>query len=255
MNIEQSTEILWQSVQKRVHFPEELKGKLTLQEAYRVQQGMLARWLAKGEKQVGWKIGLTADAVRKLFNSPVPAFGYLLTSRHFSSGHAFRFEDLINPALESELCFTVKKDIRGPGTTEEQVLSAIDSVAPAFEIVERRGDMAGDFPLAIADDVAQWGFVTGTEIKPYPQNLNLGQVTAEVMANRNLQVKAVGAEVIDNQIQSLIWLADQLAEYGAYIRAGQCIMTGSFTKPLPISKGDRWETRFSLVGTISASFV
>ncbi len=255
MKVEEAAEILWQSIQKRIHFPEALKGKLTLKEAYQVQKAVRDRWLARGEKQAGWKIGLTADAVRNLYRAQAPAFGYLLESRQFPSGTTFQFDEMISPALESELCFKLKSDLKGPGVTREQVLSAIDSVAPAFEIIERRGDMAADLPLGIADNVAQRAYVVGAEIRPYPQNLDLGQVTAEVMRNGKLEVKAVGAEVIDHQLQSIAWLANQLVEYEAYLEAGQCIMSGSFTRPLPIQKGDRWETRFSSIGSVSAIFI
>lgn len=255
MTIEQAVEILWNSIQKKNHRPEELKGKLTLAESYRVQLSMLARWLAVGEEQAGWKIGLTADATRSFFQATSPASGYLLKSRHFQSGHTFQFDELINPALESELCFTLKSSLKGPGVTREQVLAAIDSVAPAFEIVELRGDMVADLPLGIADNVAQKAYVTAAKIKPYPQDLDLGQITAEVRTHGEIVAKALGVEAIDNQLQSIAWLVNNLAEYGAHLEAGQCVMSGSFTKPLPIKKGDRWETCFSSVGTVSATFV
>jgi 2-keto-4-pentenoate hydratase len=43
-------------------------------------------------------------------------------------------------------------------------------------------------------------------------------------------------------------------QYGAAIEAGQCIMTGSFNKPFPVAPGERWETRFSSVGTVLTAF-
>jgi 2-keto-4-pentenoate hydratase len=135
------------------------------------------------------------------------------------------------------------------------VLSSVAAVAPAFEVVDMRTNMATDMPLGVADDVAQWGFVTGTAVTPYPPNLDLGQVSAEMRRNGEMVAQVRGQEVIDNQLDSIAWLANHLAEYGMALKEGQQIMSGSFTKPTPITKADRWETRFSPVGTVSAVFV
>jgi 2-keto-4-pentenoate hydratase len=255
MTIDEAVEILWQSTQQGVHYPEALRGQLTLADAYRVQLAVLARVLAEGEKQAGWKIGLTADAVRGLYGVTAPVFGYLLESRHFASGCSFVVADLIRPAIESELCFTLKQGLRGPGVTSDQVLAALGAVAPAFEIVELRGDMAADLPLGVADNVSQWAYVTAREVQPYPSELDLGQVTAEVTRNGERVMQGRGIDVIDHQLQSIAWLANQLAEYDTSLEAGQRIMTGSFTKPLPVAAGEHWETRFSSVGAVAVTFV
>ena len=38
------------------------------------------------------------------------------------------------------------------------------------------------------------------------------------------------------------------------LEAGQCVITDSFTKPLPIKQSESWEKHFSSVGTVSATF-
>jgi 2-keto-4-pentenoate hydratase len=255
MKIEEAIDLLWQATQQGAPPPAALQKTLTLSDAYRVQLGVLAHWQAAGEKLAGWKIGLSADAARKMFNFQAPIAGYLLASRQFASGHTFTHAALRRPIIESELCFTIGKRLAGPGVTREQVLSAVAAVAPAFEVVEMRTDMAADMPLGVADDVAQWGFVTGTAVTPYPSGLDLGQVSAEMRRNGEMVAQVRGQEVIDNQLDSIAWLANHLATYGMALEEGQRIMSGSFTKPTPIAKGDRWETLFSSVGTVSAVFV
>src|SRR5262249_54463688 len=118
-----------------------------------------------------------------MFGLQAPIAGYLLASRQFPSGHTSTLAALGRPIIESELCFTMGKRVAGPGVTRDQVLPAIAAVAPAFEVVDMRTDMAADMPLGVADDVAQWGYVTGTAVSPYPTNLDLGQVTAEMRRN------------------------------------------------------------------------
>jgi 2-keto-4-pentenoate hydratase len=254
MTPESAARILFDSAARGVHFPEELKGQIPLASAYRVQQAVLALLLAAGEEQAGWKIGFTAPAVRQHFGSAVPVFGYLLGSRGFSSGLSFSFADMISPSIESELCFTLAKPLKGPGVTAEQVVDAIASVAPAFEIIEGRGDMKADLGLGIADDVLQWAWVTGTELRPYPRELALGKVRAEITRNGEVVSTALGKDVIDNQLDSIAWLANEVARYGSSLKVGQRILSGSFSKPLPLARGERWETRFSGIGSVAARF-
>ena len=86
MHTAQAVEVLWGALQRGVHYPEALRGRLTLAEGYRVQLGVLARAVSAGDRQAGWKIGLSADAIRRRFGVDFPVSGYLLASgrRHAS---------------------------------------------------------------------------------------------------------------------------------------------------------------------------
>jgi 2-keto-4-pentenoate hydratase len=255
MNSQEATEVLWQSAKHWSPPAATLRKALTLADAYRVQLGILARWQETGEKLGGWKIGLSAEGARKMFGLQAPISAYLLASRHFASGHTFTHAALGRPIIESELCFTIGQRLRGPGVTREQVLAAVSAIAPAFEVVDMRVDMRADMPLGVADGVAQWGYVTGTALTPYPTDLDLGQVRVEMQKNGAVVEHVTGKDVIDNQLDSIAWLANHLAGYGLALEPGQHIMSGSFTKPTPIAKGDRWESFFSGIGNVSATFI
>jgi len=171
------------------------------------------------------------------------------------SGHEFDIDQVLTPSLEAELCFALRGDLHGPRVTRQQALAAVDWVCPAFEIIERRGDMAADLPLGVADNVSQWAYVLGKPLRPYPAQLDLGQVRCEVLRNGEPVVRAVGREVIDPQLDSIAWLANSLHRFEQHLEAGHIILTGSFIRPVPISKGDRWEARFAGIGTVTASFL
>lgn len=254
MTPQTAARILYNAAARGQHFPEQLRGQLDIDGGYHAQQAVLALCLASGDEQAGWKIGFTAPAVRERFHSDSPVFGYLLANRGYSSGLSFSFADMISPSIESELCFTLGKPLKGPGVTAEQVVDAIVCVAPAFEIIEGRGDMAADLGLGLADDVLQWGWVTGPEVRPYPRDLVLGDIRAEITRNGEVVADVLGRDVIDNQHESIAWLANTLAAYGTSLKVGQRILSGSFSAPLPIARGDRWETRFSGVGAVAARF-
>lgn len=255
MTVEAALDTMWNAFKQGDHFPEALRGKLSLDDAYRVQLGMLTRRVAEGERHAGWKVGLTSPAVRQIFGADAPVYGYLLESGQYASGHEFTFDAMQVPLIESELCITMGDSLKGPGVTRAQVLDAVASIAPSNEILEKRVDMAADLALGVADNVMQTGYVVGTEITPFPRALELPQIEAEIDTNGDVFKKCVSHEVIEDQLESIAWMANKLAELGYGLEAGQRIMSGSYYPPTPVSKGDRWDTRFSDVGAVSVRFL
>ena len=86
---------LWTEWHKGRHMPKEWMGRLSMDQAYRVQLALLDRFAAAGEPQAGWKVGLTAAAMRAQWNIHEPCFGFLLRSGHKPSGARFRFPGII----------------------------------------------------------------------------------------------------------------------------------------------------------------
>src|SRR5579872_6805145 len=85
----------WAARARGVYFPTEWFDRLTLDEAYRIQLGLIARRCAAGERQIGWKVGLTAKPIQEQFGFHEPVFGCILESRQ--SGHVFSPAELIKP--------------------------------------------------------------------------------------------------------------------------------------------------------------
>lgn len=253
MDVERIVDSVWEHTQRRSHYPAEWKGRLTMDQACRVQLGLLDRYVARGERQAGWKIGLTAPVIQAQFGVTEPVMGFLLASGHRDSGAVFPFAELIHPGFENELCFTVGGPLEGPGVTREQARAAIVAVQPALEMIEGRGDFSADLPLSIADNSQQKAFVTGPP-SPLPDGWEPPRTTVEVRVNGALVERAVGSERTGDQLAAVAWLANKLAGLGRRIEAGHRIMAGSFTRQYPIARGDRVDTRFTPFGTVQAAF-
>ena len=235
--------------------PADLRGQLSIDEAYQVQQRLLDWFRSHGEVQAGWKIGANSNAARQLFSVVDPFRGFILQSGRFESGQSFGL-DLIpgSPVLECELCVRIGRRLAGPGVTRDDVLDAAAGITPAFEIAGIGREASVDPPLNIADDVAHWGYVLGTEIAPYPRELDLESLVVEARRNGEVVFRNTGREVIDEQLGCIAWLANHLAQYGMAIEPGHIIITGSCTRPVVIEKGDRWEADFAGVGRVTATF-
>ena len=237
----------WNARARGIHFPTEWFDRLSLDEAYRIQLGQIARRCAEGEKQIGWKVGLTAPAIQQQFGFHEPVFGCILESRQ--TGHVFARDELIQPGFESELCLHVRQELGGE-ISMATARAAIDVLYPSLEIIETRGDFVKQIAVALADNAQQKTVILG---KPVPLgDRALEQVACTVRINDAVVATGMGDAVLGNPLNSVIWLARKLKDYGRVIRAGDIIMSGSFTRQFPIAAGDRVVVEFGGVGEVGA---
>ncbi len=124
---------------------------LAISDAYRIQQGFIAHRLAAGDRITGKKIGVTSQAVQQMLDVHQPDFGILLQSMHYAAGQPIPASTLIQPRAEGEIAFFLRRDLRGPGITRDDVLDATEAVAACFEIVDSR---IRDWRIRIEDTVA-----------------------------------------------------------------------------------------------------
>jgi 2-keto-4-pentenoate hydratase len=254
VSTERAIDAFWDCAQRRIPPPAEWMNRLTREEAYRVQLGVLARYVKSGDRQAGWKVGLTSRAMQAQQGVHEPVLGFLLQSGERPSGVRFQYADLIRPGFENELCLTVGTTLCGPGVTTERAAGAISAMAPAFEIIERRGDFAADLNVSLADNAQQRAYVTGRPV-PATAGFDLAAVTVQVSVNGVPSEQAQGREVLGTPAASVAWLANKLAEFGLALEAGVRVMSGSFTRQYVLNAGDRIEASFVPVGTVRAEFL
>jgi 2-keto-4-pentenoate hydratase len=254
MNLQAAIDALWECRRQGIYYPTEWRGKLDVDAGYRVQLGLLAKELKAGEKHVGWKVGLTAKAIQDQVDFHERVFGYLLASGEHPSGAHIPFDELVGPSFENELLVILGKALKGPGVTPEQAFDAIAGVAPAIELVEKRGDFAADPTLSLADNVQQKGFIVGPLTRPLPPGTDLREASVEVYINGERVDQATAEEVLGGPAASVAWLANRLADYGRRLEKGARILTGSLTKQYSIAKGDLIEARFAPYGSVTAEF-
>ncbi|MGK2942832.1 MAG: 2-keto-4-pentenoate hydratase [Immundisolibacter sp.] len=250
MQIAAIVEDFWASRERGVYYPPQWFDRLSLDQACQVQLGLLDKAVAGGAQQVGWKVGLTADAIREQFGVHEPVFGYLLASGRLDSGAQIDLANWQGTGFENELCLRLGKPLRGPGVDVAAARAAVSSCHPAMELVENRGDFTAQLAVAVADNVQQRAFVIGPEV-PLPVDADLAAVTCEVSINGAQVAQASGAAVMGDPYASLAWLANKLAEYGRGLETGQYVMSGSFTRQFPLKPGDEAQTRFNGIGPVA----
>jgi 2-keto-4-pentenoate hydratase len=240
-------ESFWAARARSEWFPAAWEDKLSNDQAYEVLFGIMARRLAAGERQIGWKVGLTSKAIQQQFNVHEPVFGCILES--LPSGHVFAPADLISPGFENELCLRLGKDLAGT-ITRDEASAAIDAVYPSLEIIETRGNLTKQLALALADNAQQKAVILGS---PVPLPAHPETIEARVIINGETAATGTGDAVLGHPLNSVVWLAAKLAQFGRSLKAGEIIMSGSFTRQFPIRPGDKIRCEFSGIGTVETS--
>ena len=241
------TDEFWDARQRGEFFPAAYFDKLTIPQAYRIQLALIDRRIAGGEQKIGWKVGLTSVAIQQQFGFHEPVFGCILDT--VPSGHVFAPADLIQPGFENELCMRIGRDLPASITLDE-ARAAVDAVYPSLEIIETRGPFTAQIALALADNAQQKTVVRGA---PVALPADLETVQATITINGREAATGFGSAVLGNPLHSVVWLAKKLAEFGRHIRAGDIVMTGSFTRQFPIAPGDRVQVSFSGIGAVETS--
>ena len=245
INLPLAVEEFWAARRRGEYFPSGYADRLSLDEAYHIQLALIDRRCAEGERQIGWKVGLTSKPIQQQFGFHEPCFGCILESR--PSGHIFTAAELIKPGFETEICVRLGHPLTGEVSLEEAG-AAIAAVHPAFEITETRGD-PGQIALMLADNAQQRSIILGDPVALSP-TVRLDEVEACVELNDAIVATGVGAAVLDHPLNSVAWLARKLGEYGRSLRAGELVMTGSLVRQFPLAPGDCARADFSGIGAV-----
>jgi 2-oxopent-4-enoate/cis-2-oxohex-4-enoate hydratase len=228
---------------------------LTIDDAYAISLGVLAKRREDGERVVGKKIGVTSKAVQDMLGVHQPDFGFL-TDRMWIEGEIdIAKEGLIQPRAEAEIAFILKAPLNGPGVTAEDVLAATESIAPCFEIVDSRIE---NWKIGIVDTVADNAscgvFVLG-EARVDPRDHDLPALHVTVTKNGAPLSEGYGSAVQGSPLQAVAWLANTLGAYGVTLDAGDVILSGSLVPLENARPGDVFEMELHGVGGCTARFV
>lgn len=257
--IEQYGDELYQALrsQKTITPFTERDVEITIDDAYYISLRMLENRLEKdGEKVVGKKIGVTSKVVQEMLGVHQPDFGFLTDVMEYPNGADVPVAgNMIAPRAEAEIGFKLKKDLQGPGVTEQDVLEATDYIMPCFEVVDSR---ITDWKIRIQDTIADNAscgiFVLGEE-KVDPNSVDLPNLKVVVKKNGEFLSEGLGSAVQGNPLTAVAWLANTLGAYGIPFKAGEVILSGSLVPLESVKAGDRMEMELEGVGTCAVNFV
>ena len=207
----------------------------TIAEGYRLQRAIHTRLGAQGIQRVGYKVGSTSPANQRPWGLHEPVYAGIFTDTRTDGLAAALARPLLHPSLECEVAFQLGHDIDGadPALATATIIDAIAACHIACEIIDGRYHAPMDIgvPTLLADDFFHAGFVLGAA-HPGWRALPYGTLEGAIEID-GARTSGNAADTLD-ALTAMLWLARKLAESGTRLRAGEIVLTGSFTKPVPI---------------------
>lgn len=234
--------------------------QMGMDDAYAIQRAIYDQKLAQGREVIGWKIGLTSKAMQQALNIDIPDSGILFDDMAFEDGAMVPKGRFIQPRMEAEIAFVMKAAVGGADVSRADVVAATDYVAPSIELLDTRilridpdtGKARNVFDT-ISDNAANAGIVMGAQ-RHAIEDVDLRWVGAIVSRNGEVEETGLGAGVLNDPVESVVWLARRMAQYGQRIEAGQVILSGSFIRPVECPSGAEIRANFGDFGEVRVSF-
>ena len=212
--------------------------EMGMDDAYAVQNAIYLAKLQQGRTVVGWKIGLTSKAMQYALNINIPDSGILFDDMIFYNGAIVPKKRFIEPRVEAEIAFIMKSSVGGANVTRQEVIEATDYVAPSLEILDTRILRVDPETKAtrkifdtISDNAANAGIVLGMK-RHAVDAIDMRWVGVITSRDGEVEETGLGAGVLNDPIESVVWLARRMAKYKQSIQPGQIILSGSFIRPI-----------------------
>lgn len=221
---------------------------LSTEQAYQVQEMIVARRLANGREVAGWKLGLTSA------NPPTtPIVGTLLDDMVISSGSALSVSTMVTPMVEAEFVVQIGETLARP-TTAHELAEGPHRVGPGIEVIDYRTvDSQG--PVDWIADNSTVAYAVVGDLVPVGE---VDPVQVEVSLDRDGEHLASGRgeKVMGNPLEAVAWLSGHLLERGRVLSAGDIILTGSLTGHHQVpSTQPTFTADFGTLGVVSVRFV
>ncbi len=222
--------------------------------AYAVQQANVEARLARGERIVGRKIGLTSLAVQRQLGVDRPDFGALFASMAYGDGETIPLGRLIQPKVEAEIALVLERDLVHEKHSFADILSATAYALAAIEVVDSRiRDWDIRFVDTVADNASSALFVLGSRPVRLDQ-LDLAGCRMTMQQDGEQVSQGVGAACLGNPLNAAMWLADTMVKLGTPLRAGDVVLTGALGPMVAVTGPGSFTAQIDGLGSVRAVF-
>lgn len=224
---------------------------LTIEQAYAIQEKLIARKEQEGAKRIGIKLGLTSKAKQQMMGVHEAIYGYLTHDMLALEWEGIEVSKLIHPKAEPEIAFFMGEDLQGTNVTALDVLQATQYVAPAIEIIDSRY-LNFKFTLVdvVADNCSSSRFVIGNKWLS-PAGLDLGNLGMIMYKNGSVSQVGSSSAVLGHPATSIAWAVNKLGAEGKGLKKGDVVLSGAISEAIAFEAGDTIQVQFAELGSVS----
>lgn len=212
---------------------------LSLDDAYEIQRLLSERRITRGERLAGLKLGFTSKAKMMQMGVDDVIWGRLTDQMAIEQGATMDFSRYIRPRVEPEIAFLINKPLRGEVTLDDAA-AAVESVAPAMELIDSRYE-APKFNLAdiVADNCSSSGYVIGSWQDP---SVNIANLSMRLEFDGETLQQGSSEEILGNPLQSVVAAARLADSAGFGLEPGWILLAGAATADEALRPGVRPRT-------------
>jgi 2-oxo-3-hexenedioate decarboxylase len=229
-------------------------ARLSLRDAYEIQDALAARCVLAGSSRSGWKLGLTSRVKQRLMGIDHPLFGRLFADGAVANGCSVAWASFVRPRAEPELAF----GLAAPLDADVEIYGQLDALAwfaPALEITDSRyfpGERSA--VELVADNTSAAAYCIGPRI-PLEGAVTFAAIRTQLVRNGGVLAAGTTADVLGDPLAALALLARHLQTRGLTTAAGDVILSGAITDAFPALTGDCFEARLEGFGSAAVTFV
>lgn len=209
---------------------------LDLTSAYDIQDELLRLRCDRGEKIIGYKMGLTSKAKMEQMGVRDPIMGVLTDAMQVQSSEAFNVSTRIHPRIEPEIAFRTKAEMRGV-VTREAVLANLHWIAPALEIIDSRyTNFDFRLPDVLADNCSSSAFVLGEPVREW-KDIPIGDLPMEMKFAGVVRQRGASSAILGHPADSVVALVGMLHARGKTLPADSIVLAGAATAAVALEPG------------------
>ena len=230
-----------------------------IEEAYKIQDELKILYLTlKNNYTIGKKVGCTNKLAQKQINVEEPFYGNLFSKYSSMSGCKLMSNNFSEPYMEAEFSFKIKEDIniaKAPFSFD-QIIDLTETVMGSVEIVDFRFNNElkniGINNLISTNAASEYWIKSLKEFKL--NDINLSNHPVKVFINDKLMAEGNSSNVLENPLNSLLWLINKLSLKGEHLLKDNVVSTGTCTVAIPLEKNYRVKVDFADMGNIDFQF-
>ena len=234
--------------------PNKLKPK-TDYEAYIIQEELKLLYLSlKDNISIGKKVGCTSLDGQKQLDISEPFYGNLFSRFYEVEPKNISSKKFSKPFIEPEIALRVKEDInisQAPFSIKD-IDDLFDGFVCSLEIVDFRFNKnlkeIGAYNL-IATNGASEFWIRNSEVFSM-NNINFDNHEIKISFNNEIVGHGNVNKVMENPLNSGLWLINKIAEKGETLLKGQFISTGTCTKAHELPPNTKVSADFGKLGKI-----
>jgi 2-keto-4-pentenoate hydratase len=211
-----------------------------------------------GAMSDAWKVGSTSAAAQAKLGTTEPGAARAPARFRFSSGDEAPVYHSHDLWVEAEFAIRLGQDLppRDAEYTKDDVITAIDGVAPALEIVGSRlsGGLSGAGRLLVtADGGANVALCIGSVVTDW-RRFDLPAQNVQLRRNGEEAAAGVGAQALGDPVNVMLWIANNQRKRDG-LKVSEIVSTGTCTGLVRVAPGDSLSANFGDIGDVALQLV